>query len=185
MNLVEILFLAVAVAVDAFSVALCIGTAKQKNLWKTALVVASFFGIFQFIMPIIGGGIGVTSSKIIGNFGNFVAALLLSIVAIKMIVDACKKSTQNTCLFNFKSLLILAFITSIDSMLVGASITINKLSFTEILLVSATAMGIITAILSFIGVFLGCYSQQILGKKAEIFGGIVLILISLKFLFNL
>ena len=181
MNIIELIVLAISLAMDAFAVAVCKGLeVKNINLKKCA-IVGFYFGFFQFLMPVIGYILGNIFKNIMLKIDHWIAFSLLLIIGINMIKESLsnEKEKENS-LLNFKTMLPLAVAVSIDALAIG--ITLSMLNVN--LLFSTIIIGIITFILSSIGVVIGNKIGSRINKLAEIFGGIILILIGTKILFT-
>ena len=175
--MIEVIILAVALSMDAFAVSIGLGTKKhQKNL---AIKAGVFFGVFQALMPIIGylGGKGLIG--FIDSYTQWVAFGLLLLIGSKMIYEGIQEGIEDDiAAITNKILLILAIATSIDAMAAGFTLTLMNVNP----FFACITIGIITFLLSIIGVFIGKNSGTWLESKAEIMGGIILILMGVKFL---
>lgn len=178
---IEAVFLGVGLAMDAFSVSvssgMLLGSVKPRNIIKIAL----FFGLFQFIMPVIGYAAGSTFAGIIESVDHWVAFALLALIGGNMIREAVRGDNEKQEVQNplaFKTLLLLAIATSIDALAVG--VTFATISSPVIL--SSAVIGIVTFIISGAGVIIGSRCGDIFGNKAQIAGGIILIIIGSKIL---
>jgi manganese efflux pump family protein len=182
MDLVTIFLLAVALGVDAFSVAIGIGAANVKKSWPPVLRLASAFGVFQFAMPIIGWLAGLTIVNIIAGYDHWVAFALLAYVGCKLIWEALSKDEEKETNDQTKGLplLLLSIATSIDALAVGFSFSVLK----EQILFPAVIIGIVCFLLTAVGMIFGKALARIFGKKVGIFGGIVLIAIGVKILID-
>lgn len=182
MSLLTILFLAVALGVDAFSVAIGIGAASGKKSWAPVLRLAVAFGLFQFAMPIIGWLAGLTVVEIIASFDHWIAFTLLALVGGKMIWEGFEKENDEKKADQTLGwpLLMLSIATSIDALAVGFSFSVLK---TPILL-PAVIIGIVCFLMTVTGMIFGNVLAKIFGKKVEIFGGLVLIAIGIKILID-
>lgn len=179
MGLLENIFIAIGLAMDAFAVSVCKGLSMKKMNWKKAIIIAMYFGFFQMIMPIVGFIIGTSFSELLEKIDHWVAFILLDFIGIKMIKEAyCKQETINDNI-DVNTMLILALATSVDAMAVG--ITYAFLEVTNVW-VSFALIGAITFVLSLIGVKIGNKFGAKYGNKAEIFGGMILIFIGIKIL---
>ena len=180
MDLTTVIFVAVGLSVDAFSVAIGIGASTTKRSWAPALRLAAAFGLFQFAMPIAGWLAGLTVVNIIGGFDHWIAFALLAYVGGKMIWEGCKNERKEEKSDSTRGLplLLLSIATSIDALAVGFSFSILK----EPILFPATIIGIVCFLMTMIGMIFGKVLARIFGRKVEIFGGIVLIAIGLKIL---
>jgi putative Mn2+ efflux pump MntP len=176
-NMIEVIILAVALSMDAFAVS--IGLGAKKNTPGLALKAGLFFGIFQALMPFIGylGGKGVLGW--IEAYTHWVAFGLLALIGAKMIYEGVQEGIEeNISHITNKMMLVLAIATSIDAMAAGFSLTLLDANP----YVACLVIGAITFAFSVVGVFVGKKSGTWLESKAEIFGGIVLILMGIKFL---
>ena len=175
--MIEVIILAVALSMDAFAVS--IGLGAKKNTPGLALKAGFFFGIFQALMPFIGylGGKGVLGW--IDAYAHWIAFGLLALIGAKMIYEGVSEGIEEGISdVTNKMMLILAIATSIDAMAAGFSLTLlNVNPYIACLIIGAT-----TFAFSWAGVLIGRKSGTWLESKAEIFGGIVLILIGFKIL---
>lgn len=182
MGITELILLASALAMDAFSVAICKGLSMKKLSCRNGLIIALFFGIFQAGMPLIGYLLGSRFAGYITSFSHWVAFGLLGIIGGKMIYESLHDDEEenNSAEYelNIKELLVLAIATSIDALAVGIVFAAEKTN----LVISVSMIGVITFVLSFAGVVIGNKFGSKYEKKAEITGGIVLILIGVKLL---
>ena len=170
--------IAVGLAMDAFSVSLAGGATLKKDIVKTAVLTGLMFGFFQFAMPVIGWLVGAPISSIINPYGYWIVVALFFFIGGKMIYDAVKGEEEGVSLIGFKVLTLLAIATSIDALAVGISYGLIG----EAILLPSIIIGVVAFAFSFAGVLAGHKLSDVLGSKMEIFGGIVLILIGLKFL---
>lgn len=180
MGLVEIILIAVSLAMDAFAVSICKGLSMKKMDWKKAIIIALYFGIFQGGMPLIGYLLGVGFEESIKFIDHWIAFGLLAFIGGNMIKEALSKNEDDEVddKVDFKTMIVLAIATSIDALAIG--VTFAFLNVNIILAVSLIAA--ITFVISCIGVKLGNVFGDKYEKKAELAGGIVLILIGLKIL---
>lgn len=172
------IFIAISLAMDAFSVSLSAGASAKKIKIFLILKMAVFFGFFQMAMPVLGWALGSKLKDLITSTDHWLAFSLLLLIGLKMILDSRKKEGKCPQFFETGVLCGLAIATSIDALVVGITFAFLK---TNIFL-PVVLIGIITFSLSFGGVFLGKKFGELLGKKAGIVGGIILILIGLKIL---
>ena len=175
--MIEVVILAVALSMDAFAVS--IGLGAKKNTPGLALKAGFFFGIFQALMPFIGylGGKGILGW--IDAYAHWVAFGLLALIGAKMIYEGIHEGIEEDISdITNKMMLILAIATSIDAMAAGFSLTL--LDATPY--IACLVIGAITFAFSWAGVLIGRKSGTWLASKAEVFGGIVLILIGIKIL---
>jgi Predicted membrane protein len=176
----ELFLTALALSMDAFAVAICKGLSMKKATAKNSAIVGAYFGIFQAVMPLIGYLIGIQFESHIKSVDHWLAFGLLAIIGINMIREALKKDneSENNADLGFKSMLLLAIATSIDALAVGVT-----LAFLNVNVFSAVSfIGVTTFILSMVGVKIGSIFGLKFKSKAEIFGGVILILIGAKIL---
>ena len=179
MELISIILIGVGLAMDAFAVAVCKGLSMKKLEWKKAIIIAVYFGIFQAGMPVIGYFLGTAFESFVTQVDHWIAFILLSIIGINMIKEAFGCDCENTNdKVDFKTMIVLAIATSIDALAIGITFAFLKTDIT----LAAIVIGVITFILSLIGVKIGNKFGNKYQKNAEIFGGIVLILIGIKIL---
>ena len=176
MSFIDVFFIALAVSMDAFSVAICKGLSTSKINYKHALITGLFFGLFQALMPFIGYVLGTQFKDYITVLIPFVALILLSIIGIKMIKESFNECEQIDNRFDLKTMLMLSVATSIDALAVGITFACLQVQIVR----AINLIGITTFTFSFIGVLIGNVLGAKFKNKAELFGGIVLILIGLK-----
>ena len=182
MSFVEILILAVSLSLDAVVVAVGAGALARINIWN-AFKVAFTFGAFQGLMPLLGLLIGSAFSVYLLVYGHIVGFLLLLLVGGKMLYEAfdTEDTESERDIMHMRTLLILAVATSIDAFVVG--ITFSVLSVH--ILTAVLAIGLVTFLLSLVGVYLGRKSKHLLGTRIEIVGAIVIILLAFKILLGI
>lgn len=181
MGITELLLLSVGLAMDAFSVSVCKGLSMKRLNVKGAFVTALFFGVFQAGMPLIGYFLGSRFAEYITSVSHWVAFLLLGIIGGKMIYEAItEKEEESEGEYRLKigELFVLAVATSIDALAVGIVFAAEKVN----LPFSVTSIGVVTFVLSLAGVGIGHRFGSKYEQKAEIAGGIILILIGTKLL---
>ncbi len=179
MDSLTIVLIAVGLAMDAFAVSIAKGMAVDRNRRKTALIMASFFGGFQMLMPAIGWLVGLSFKDIIMGVDHWIAFGLLTIIGLKMIYDTTKKTKEEIEeSLKLHSLLILAVATSIDALMVGLSFAFLQSSVLEPILV----IGLVTFLFSVTGFFFGCSLGRVFGNKIKIVGGLILIAIGIRIL---
>lgn len=179
--MLELILLSIGLAMDAFAVSISKGLCmKEKINYKQALFIAFSFGLFQAVMPLIGYTIGIQFANYIVQIDHWVAFILLGFIGVKMIIESLEANEETECkLFSIKEIMILSVATSIDALAVG--ITLSFIKTTNIFQAIST-IGLITFIISFAGIKIGHKFGAKFEKSAEIFGGILLILIGLKIL---
>lgn len=181
MGIVEIILLSIGLGMDAFAVAVCKGISMKKMNWKKACIIGLYFGGFQALMPVLGYFLGETFENVITNIDHWIAFILLGIIGGNMIKDSFSKECDNfDDDVSFKTMIILAIATSIDALAVGITFAFLKVN----LVLAISFIGIITFILSLIGTKVGNRFGNKYEKKAEIVGGIILVLLGIKILFE-
>lgn len=179
MGLFEIITISFGLAMDAFAVSICKGLSMKKIAWKIACIVAVYFGIFQAIMPLIGYFLGSTFSSFVESVDHWIAFILMSIIGIEMIKESADNDVEEqNDKVDFKTMVVLAVATSIDALAVGVTFAFLKIN----IFLAICVIGVITFVLSIIGVFIGNKSGSKFKNGAEIMGGVVLIFIGLKIL---
>ena len=180
MGIIELLLTAVGLAMDAFAVSVCKGLSAQKLKWKHYVIIGLWFGGFQALMPTVGYFLGSALEQYIASFDHWVAFVLLTLIGLNMIKEGLSKDEENAdCSFGFASMLVLAVATSIDALIVG--ITFGLLPDVNIV-ASVSLIGVITFVLSAVGLKIGNIFGARFKSKAEIAGGVILILIGVKIL---
>ena len=179
MGLIEIIFIGIGLAMDAFAVSVCKGLSMKKINWKNAIIIAIYFGIFQALMPVVGYFLGTAFSSIVESVDHWIAFILLAAIGGNMIKestdDEVEKRNDNV---DFRTMIVLAIATSIDALAVGVTFAFFKVN----LILAIVLIGIITFALSILGVIIGNKFGDKLQNKAELTGGVILILIGLKIL---
>lgn len=173
----------IGLSMDAFAVAICKGLKMQKINYKQMGLISLFFGGFQALMPFIGWTLGYSFKEYIEGFDHWVAFALLVFIGGKMIYEAFKgEDDVENGDFDIKELFVMAIATSIDALAVGIAFAIDGINTLFDILLSIVIIGITTAVLSAIGVFIGHKFGAVYKTKAELAGGIILILIGIKIL---
>lgn len=181
MGFTELLLLAVGLSMDAFAVSLCKGLSVKKAGLKECVTCGGWFGGFQALMPLIGFYLGTLFADAIEAFDHWVAFGLLAIIGINMLKEAFSKDCDcdNNGDMSVKTMFVMAVATSIDALAVGISLAMagNVNIFLAVLLI-----GVTTFLLSGLGVKIGNLFGSRFEKKAQIAGGVILILIGIKIL---
>ena len=177
--MIEVVFLAVALSMDAFAVSIGLGSKQKTTPLALAIKAGVYFGFFQGLMPLIGylGGKGVIGW--VEDYAHWVAFLLLALVGGKMIYESFSEGIEEDISnITHRVMLMLAIATSIDAMAAGFTLTLLDMNpFVACLIIGVTTFGF-----SWLGVFIGVKSGTWLESKAELSGGIILILIGLRML---
>lgn len=182
MSFLELFLIAVGLSADAFSVSVCKGLNMRKLNLKHAYVIALFFGVFQAVMPLLGYLLGMGFSEYIEKYDHWIAFVLLAFIGGKMALEAIREkdgeAEEKTDTLSIGELTVLAVATSIDALAVGITFAFLKVN----ILPSVLLIGVTTFALSLGGVLLGNRFGAKYKSKAEIAGGVILILIGLKIL---
>lgn len=177
MGIIELIIISLSLAMDAFSASICKGLKQTKINLKNSLVVGTYFGLFQSIMPTIGYYLGNFFSDKIKAFDHYIAFFLLLFIGISMIKEV-KENKEINCNLNFKEMIILSIATSIDALIIGITFSFLKVN----LYLSILIIGLITFFITSIGYNIGTYFGIKYQKKAQIIGGLILIIMGLKIL---
>jgi len=181
MSLTTIIFLSLALAMDAFAVSITSGITIGKMRLRHALRIAGFFGFFQAAMPIFGWSAGRLAAGLIRAYDHWIAFGLLACIGGKMIYESFKleeESEKKADPLNLYILFTLAIATSVDAAAVGVSLSLLDVKIIR----PAVIIGIITFLVSMAGTWLGQTFGDLFGEKIEVAGGIVLIGIGCKIL---
>lgn len=181
MGIAEIFLIGIGLSMDAFAVAVCRGLKMQKLNVKHTAVIALFFGGFQALMPLIGWFLGKQFEKYITAVDHWIAFALLAFIGGKMIYDSFKKDDDDQGekdVFNLKEIFVMAVATSIDALAVGITFAFLSVNIWS----SISIIGVTTFVLSAIGVLIGHKFGAKYKNKAELAGGVILVLIGLKIL---
>ena len=179
MDILSLVLIAVGLAMDAFAVAICKGLAMRKPGVRSILIIGLWFGLFQALMPVIGYYLGSAFYDYIADFDHWIAFILLALIGANMIREALSGDEEDVDDdIGVRTMLILAVATSIDALAVGISLAMTG----DDILTSAVLIGVITFLISAAGVKIGSLFGDRFGKKAELAGGIILIVIGLRIL---
>jgi putative Mn2+ efflux pump MntP len=181
MDLVTTVLIGIALAMDCLAVSLAIGTSTKSNLLKAAFIIALCFGAFQAGMTLIGWAAGAGLTMVLAGFDHWVAFLLLVVIGAKMIHEGLGNGEEEKIgPLQFLPVMILSLATSIDALAVGVSFAFLQMS----VLVPAIIIGIVAFVLSFAGVMTGMKLASVLGRRIEILGGVILVIIGLNILIS-
>lgn len=188
MTYLDLIITAIALSMDAFAVAVCKGLETGRVKIKHSLITGAWFGGFQGLMPLIGYLVGSLFAVYVTAVDHWIAFALLGILGFNMLKEAIFDKGEDECEckegkneFAFSVMLTMAIATSIDALAVGINYAFMLLSATQIIF-AVSAIGVITFILSGIGVKVGAVFGAKFKKPAEIAGGIILIGMGIKIL---
>ncbi len=180
MSTITLLIISISLAMDCFAISFASGLIVKKIRLIHAVRIAFFFGLFQAGMPIIGWTLGTGLKNYIQDFDHWIAFILLSYIGLKMVYESIKEDADDVQ-FNpllWKTLLTLSVATSIDALIIGFSFAVLDVN----LFYAVSLIGIITFILSMIGLYLGIKFGNKIKLPMETIGGIVLYVIGAKIL---
>lgn len=180
---IEFLLIGIGLSMDAFAVAICKGLAMRKVNKKQALVIGLFFGGFQALMPFIGWALGIQFQSYITNIDHWIAFVLLVFIGGKMIVEAVKPEEEEAVEvmdppLDIKEMFLLAIATSIDALAVGVTFAFLDYPIVE----AISIIGVTTFVISTGGVYVGNFFGSRYKNKAELAGGLILVLLGVKIL---
>ena len=172
--------IAIGLSMDAFGVSMCKGLSMRCINYLHAVIIALFFGVFQALMPLMGWTLGIQFSTYIKNFDHWIAFILLAFIGIKMIKESFGNDDEEKSgdSLDIKELIILSVATSIDALAAGISFACLDMA----ILPSCASIGLTTSIICIVGVLLGNRFGAKYKSKAEIFGGVILVLVGTKIL---
>ena len=189
MGFSELMILAVGVSMDAFAVSICKGLAMKKPTLKAGLTCGLWFGGFQALMPLIGFFLGTLFADAIEAVDHWVAFILLGIIGINMLKEAFEKNECECCTdanadMSPKTMFVMAIATSIDALAVGISLAMAGLPVWGLdgIFAAVSLIGLCTCAFCTAGVKIGNVFGGRFEKKAQIAGGVILILLGLRIL---
>ncbi|MCG8573091.1 MAG: manganese efflux pump MntP family protein [Spirochaetes bacterium] len=176
--MIEILIIAIGLAMDAFSVCVGYGTCFKTSPLRSSLRLSFHTGLFQAGMPLIGWSIGLAVGNYIQQYSQWIAAAILFFIGIHMLIEALNQKDEcNPVDFSRgKKLLLVCLATSIDALAAGFSIQLLAYPVG----ITIVIIGLVTFILSLLGIYLGRIAGLFLGKISEIIGSFILILLAIK-----
>lgn len=178
MSIIELFVLAVGLSMDAFAVSICKGLSLGKTKVKHMCIAGVWFGGFQALMPLIGYFLGSFFSDLITKYDHWIAFILLVFIGGNMIREAFGEEEKVDASMSAKNMLLLAIATSIDALAVGVTFAFLKVS----IIPAVSFIGVVTFVCSAVGVKLGSIFGAKYQSKAQITGGVILIIIALKIL---
>ena len=184
MGFIELLFLAIGLSMDAFAVSICKGLSVKKADWRVQATCGTWFGGFQALMPLIGFFLGALFCDAISAFDHWVAFGLLALIGANMLKEAlskeeeCCECDQNADI-SPKTMFVMAIATSIDALAVGISLA---MAGNVNIFIAVALIGVVTFVMSGLGVNIGSIFGSRGEKKAQAAGGLILVLLGLKIL---
>jgi manganese efflux pump family protein len=180
MNFIEILLISISMAMDAFAVCLGAGTQERSSGLRPTFRLTFHFGLFQFLMPVLGWFAGTTIIRYISGYDHWIAFGLLAFVGGRMVWSGFHPQVESQTSDPSRgwTLVLLSIAVSIDALAVGLSLGIIGVT----IWVPAVVIGIVTGLLSWLGLIIGNKLGEKFGKRMEIIGGIVLVLLGLRIL---
>lgn len=176
LQIINFLLIGISLAMDAFAVCVCQGMATNENKEKLGIKLGITFGAFQAVMPWLGYRVGNIFSDKISVYGGVIACIILVLIGLNMIREA-REDEECSVISDVKTLMVLGVATSIDALIVGFSFAFESV---ENIYVGVLLIGGVTFLISFIGTTIGNKIKEIIGKKAQYLGGIVLIILGIK-----
>lgn len=177
--MLTLFLIAVGLSMDAFAVSICKGLATPNYKFKYSLLCGAWFGAFQGLMPAIGYLLGVNFKDYITSVDHWIAVLLLGIIGFNMIKEALGKDEEGADpSFDVKTMAVLAVATSIDALAVGVTFAFLSVNIVQ----AVIFIGICTFVISAVGVKVGSVFGTKYKSKAELAGGVILILLGIKIL---
>ncbi|EPL6676311.1 manganese efflux pump MntP [Klebsiella pneumoniae] len=184
MNLSATILLAFGMSMDAFAASIGKGATLHKPKFSEAVRTGLIFGAIETLTPLVGWGLGMLASQFILEWNHWIAFILLVFLGGRMIVEGFRGDSDEACeaphRHGFWLLVTTAFATSLDAMAVGVGLAFLQVS----IVTTALAIGCATFIMSTLGMMVGRFMGPLLGKRAEILGGIVLIGIGSEILWS-
>ena len=180
---ISLFFIALAMSTDAFAAAIGKGSSLHKPTLREALRTGVIFGLIEAVTPLVGWAIGQVAARHVAQWDHWIAFVLLVALGLHMIYNGCKHDEtedEKPAQHSFFRLALTAFATSIDALAVGVG-----LAFVDVnILVAAGAIGVATLVMVTVGVMLGRALGAVVGKRAEIVGGVVLMLVGATILYE-
>lgn len=178
MSLFSLFVIAVGLSMDAFAVSICKGLSMPKMKWNNALLAGLYFGGFQALMPVIGYLLGTQFERYITSIDHWIAFVLLAIIGINMIRESREEDECMDDSFDVKTMLLLAIATSIDALAVGVTF-----AFLQVQIIPAVCfIGVVTFCFGVAGIKIGNVFGSRYRSKAELAGGIILVVMGVKIL---
>ncbi len=178
MSVIEIFLIGVSLSMDAFAVSICKGLSMRRLSRKNMMITGLYFGGFQFLMPVIGYFLGSQFADRITRYSHWIAFILLVLIGINMVRESREETEEMDDLFDVRTMIPLAVATSIDALAVGVTFSFMSVRIFP----ASTLIGCTTFVLSCIGICIGRFFGAKYRSRAELAGGLVLILIGVEIL---
>jgi putative Mn2+ efflux pump MntP len=182
LTIFEILAIAVGLAMDAFAVSLAGGAGGRLHHPRPAVRLAFHLGLFQFMMPVIGWYLGSRAVRFVGGFGGWIAFALLAFIGVRMVVSGIRSNSEDergeTDPSRGWTLVALSVATSIDALAVGVSLAMVGVGIWQ----PSVIIGVVTATISLVGIAIGDRVGTTWGRRVEIAGGLLLVVIGIRIL---
>lgn len=176
MGLLELFLLAVGLSMDAFAVSICKGLSLRKVDGRHMCLAGAWFGGFQMLMPLIGYAMGSLFAGMVSRYAHWIAMALLLYLGVSMILEALGEDEEESAMMDVKTMFLLAVATSIDALAVGVTFAFLQVS----ILPAVCFIGCVTFAFSAAGVKIGSLFGSKYRSRAELCGGVILILIGVK-----
>ena len=180
MGLAELFILAVGLSMDAFAVSICKGLSLGKIKWKHMCIAGLWFGGFQALMPLIGYLLGSFFAGMINRYSHWIAFILLAILGGNMIKEALGEEEEVDASMAPGNMFLLAVATSIDALAVGVTFALLDVQ----IIPAVSFIGVVTFVCSALGVKIGSIFGSRYQSRAELCGGVILILIGVRILLS-
>lgn len=186
MTILEIIILSISLAMDCFTVSIACGTIIKNYKWRNIFSIALSFGIFQALMPLLGWFLSNGFQKYIESFDHWIAFGLLAFIGIRMVIESFKKDDDDKSIdpMNYKVTLTLSVATSVDALAVGISFALINMNSIKSILFPITMIGFVSFLMSIIGYIIGVTFGRKYNFRMELWGGLLLIIIGIKILFE-
>lgn len=179
MGVIELIVVAIGLAMDAFAISLGKGLTARHVALRHALTAGAWFGGFQALMPLVGYALGYSFTEVVANIDHWIAFGLLLLIGLNMIREALWGDDEaQDADFGFRVMFVMAVATSIDALAIGVTMAFLNVN----ILLAATVIGVVTFALSVVGVYLGSHIGDKLGSRVGVLGGVILIALGVKIL---
>ena len=177
MSLLELFLVSLSLSLDAMTASVGAGALNRMSVLK-ALTVALVFGVFQGLMPLLGWYLGSQFSELLTHYGKIIGFVLILLVGLKMLKESFGKEDveDEKNILSVRTLLVLAIATSIDALVIGITFTFIPVN----LLLAVVMIGVVTFLMSLLGIYIGTKSRHLIGTKIELIGALVLIVLAFK-----